>query len=442
MAIEDRLGERLFTLRKEAELTQKKLADILGVTEKAVSRWENGGAKPGRQTLKKLAALFDVPMEELLSLKGLLSEKKITKIVLTGGPCAGKTTALSQIKKVLTKRGYCVLIIPETATELILGGVAPWTCDTNYHFQEFQMRLQLEKERLYSDAAKYMNEEKVLIICDRGALDNLVYMEKAEFSRILRSLGTNEVELRDTYDAVFHLVTAAKGALKAYTTANNGARKESPEEASALDDKLISAWTGHPHLRVIDNSTGFKDKIRRVTAEILSFLGEPEPLEIERKFLIRYPDISWLENQSNCKKVEIIQTYLYSGDDEEVRVRQRGSDGHFVYFETIKKKAGGKKRIEIERRLSYEEYLSRLLEADVHMRPVRKTRYCLTWENQYFEIDVYPFWDDRAILEIELRDEDQKIRIPDNIEVVREVTDEEAYKNSSLAVSIPTDKID
>ena len=52
----------------------------------------------------------------------------ITKIVITGGPCAGKTTALSWIMNSFTEKGYVVLIVPETATELINGGVAPWTC--------------------------------------------------------------------------------------------------------------------------------------------------------------------------------------------------------------------------------------------------------------------------------------------------------------------------
>ena len=61
------------------------------------------------------------------------------------------------------------------------------------------------------------------------------------------------------------------------------------------------------------------------------------------------------------------------------------------------------------------------------------TRYCLTYKNQYFEIDVYPFWNDKAIMEIELRSETEPITFPDFIEVIKEVTDDEAYKNASLA---------
>lgn len=52
----------------------------------------------------------------------------ITKIVVTGDPCAGKTTALSRIVKEFSEIGYQVLCVPETATELILGGVTPANC--------------------------------------------------------------------------------------------------------------------------------------------------------------------------------------------------------------------------------------------------------------------------------------------------------------------------
>lgn len=249
----------------------------------------------------------------------------------------------------------------------------------------------------------------------------------------MAELGCSEVELRDEYDAVFHLVTAAKGAEKFYTTANNAARTETVEQAAALDDKLIAAWTGHPHLRIIDNASDFEDKLKRLIKEITTFLGEPEPLEIERKYLIEYPDVAWLESLPNCQRVEIIQTYLKCGEGEEVRVRQRGAEGSYIYSQTTKRTISGLKRVEIERRLSKDEYLALLMEADISRRQIRKTRYCLTYENQYFEIDIYPFWQDKAIVEIELSDENTPVTFPKQIHVIREVTEDENYKNAALA---------
>ena len=142
----------------------------------------------------------------------------IQKIVITGGPGAGKTTGMSWIQNEFTKLGYTVLFVPETATELITGGVAPWTCGSNAQYQECQMLLQLKKEELFERAARTMDADKILIVCDRGTIDNRAYMDDEEFAHVLSLIGRTEVQLRDSYDAVFHMVTAAKGAEKFYTT--------------------------------------------------------------------------------------------------------------------------------------------------------------------------------------------------------------------------------
>ena len=66
-----------------------------------------------------------------------------------------------------------------------------------------------------------------------------------------------------------------------------------------------------------------------------------------------------------------------------------------------------------EEKLSQDEYLTLLMEADPAKHSIRKTRYCFTWEEQYFELDVYPTWSDQAILEVELKDEDEEIVVDD-----------------------------
>ena len=359
--------------------------------------------------------------------------QKITMIVITGGPCAGKSTAMSWIRNAFQQRGYAVLFVPETATELITGGVAPWTCATNVEYQKCQVELQLTKEKLFWQAARTMREQKVLIVCDRGVMDNRAYMNDQEFGEVLAALHGEAVAWRDRYDAVFHLVTAANGAEKFYSSANNAARYETVEQAIALDDRLIGAWTGHRYLRVIDNSTGFEEKMRRLEREIAIFLSEDHPYEIERKFLIEYPDLAWLEENPLCHRVDIDQTYLISDPNEEIRVRRRGENGNYVYYETHKRAIDGMKRLSTEKRLSYSEYRRLLKNADPGKRTIHKKRYCLTYDTQYFEIDIYPFWDDKAILEIELRDVDAPIRFPENITVIREVTDDPSYKNAALA---------
>ena len=76
--------------------------------------------------------------------------KKIWTFVLTGGPCSGKTTALSIIEQQLSKRGYYVLVVPESATELINSGLRPFGGSLNViDFQKAVFEYQLEKEKLF-----------------------------------------------------------------------------------------------------------------------------------------------------------------------------------------------------------------------------------------------------------------------------------------------------
>ena len=356
--------------------------------------------------------------------------KKVTKIVVTGGPCAGKTTAMRCIKTHFEPLGYTVLFIPETATELIGGGVAPWTCGTVLEYQIYQMRLQSEKERIFEQAVQNMQGDKFLIVCDRGMSDNRAYMSEQEFRDALLHFGWNEIAVRDGYDAVFHLTTAAKGAEEFYTTENNQARIETPEQARALDNKLISAWVGHPHLRIIANEACFADKQNRLVAEIAAFLGEPEPLEIERKLLIAYPDRAFLDSLPHCKSVEIEQIYL----TDKSRIRKRGQDGNYMYFHTVKKSITEIKRIETETRITEEQYLALKEQADPTRDPIAKVRYCIAYGKHYFELDVYPFWTDKAVMEIELLDENEPFELPPFVTVLADVTHDKRYRNSALAL--------
>ena len=363
--------------------------------------------------------------------------QKITRIVITGGPCAGKTTAMSWIQNAFTQKGYKVIFVDETATQLSASG-APWRETTDN--KEYQLRvtqLMLAKELAFTAIAKTFRNDKILIVCDRGALDNRAYMNNEEFRYVLANLHTNEVELRDHYDAVFHLVTAARGAEKFYTLDNNTARYETPEEAIRVDDQLISSWTGHPHLRVIDNRYDFNGKMMALITEISAFLGEPRPLETRRKFLIRRPNMEQLENRSNCQGVDILQAYLHSEiPGELIRIRQRGSNGNYVYFKTRKRILGNQQRIELEERLNRNEFEELLAQRDRSYQVIRKRRYCLSENGLYYNIDLFPQWQEQALMEIETYARDDRVIIPDGIELIREVTGEEAYSNPFIAKNL------
>ena len=160
--------------------------------------------------------------------------------------------------------------------------------------------------------------------------------------------------------------------------------------------------------------------------------------EIERKFLIRRPAAAWLE--ANCQGSDIIQTYLKTetpGHSDRVR-RREGKNG-VVYTHTVKRRVSDLRREEQEREISEGEYLALLQRADPERRSIEKRRYVLACEGKEFEIDVYPFWQDRAVMEIELADEGEPVTLPPEIEIIKEVTQDRRYTNAALAREIPLD---
>ena len=161
--------------------------------------------------------------------------------------------------------------------------------------------------------------------------------------------------------------------------------------------------------------------------------------EIERKYLIRMPDPAFLAANASPSRIE--QTYLLRPAPHiNARVRKRGQEGAWIYTHTQKIRVGELRRIEDEREISEEEYRALLEQADPDRNVICKTRWVLPWRGQDFEIDVYPFWQRQAVMEIELEDEAQAVELPPQIQIVREVTDDDRYLNSSLSQHIPAEE--
>ena len=155
-------------------------------------------------------------------------------------------------------------------------------------------------------------------------------------------------------------------------------------------------------------------------------------LEIERKFLVEQPQ---LDRLSIVRSADIVQTYLVSGEDgSQRRVRRISENGVITYKYTEKIFYTHVTRHEAEREITEEEYEKLLRERDTKLVPVVKTRYRFDHLGQLFELDIYPYSDRLAILELELRDAWQEIIFPDEVKVLKEVSDDHAYSNSALAV--------
>lgn len=190
----------------------------------------------------------------------------VTRIVLTGGPCAGKSTILKRIQCKYSNLGYAVFTLPESATLFIQAGADFLTKDDELSFitEANKLKFQLVMEDCMTRIAEATGKP-ALLVCDRGTMDTAAYMERDKWERVMEFVGQTEEELCDKrYDAVFHISTAAKGAEQFYTRANNSCRSESLELARVVDDHLIETWQRHPLIHVIKAEICFEDKIDNV----------------------------------------------------------------------------------------------------------------------------------------------------------------------------------
>ena len=159
-----------------------------------------------------------------------------------------------------------------------------------------------------------------------------------------------------------------------------------------------------------------------------------EHFEIERKFLIRMPDQTLLETLPSS---EIEQIYILSPEGTRERIRRRDFGDRVEYTHTAKRRISDFRRVEREEEISTERYHVLRQNADPERRTLEKRRYLYEYAGQCFEIDVFPFWDRAALMELELQSEEQEIRFPPGIEIIREVTSEKAFTNSAIARKIP-----
>ena len=374
-------------------------------------------------------------------------QEEIPMIAIGGGPGAGKTTYLSRVIERLSDFNIAFFLIPEVATILINSGFDPRVLKEEEELlkiQEaiFNTQLNLEEQWIHTITSLgfHGKVKKPAIICDRGIKDVEAYLPArmaGYFETLANSRGYNVADLMNRYKGVIHLVTAADGAEQFYTLENNKARRETAEEARIVDKRIQDCWIGHPHLKVIDNSTCFERKIKRALAATCRFLDIPVPVEIERKFLVKKIDMSRMPSH---QKIEIEQFYMISDNGEELRLRKRGYKGSFSYFLTKKTKTSDPMvRYETETIISHYEFLALSRNIDPSKSVLIKNRICFLHNNQYFELDFFKSpkrMKNMIILEIELTEQNDKVEIPNWIKIEKEVTGEPEYSNYKLATNI------
>ena len=268
-------------------------------------------------------------------------------------------------------------------------------------------------------------------------MDISAYISPEEWEEITQMAGTNTNALFERYDAVLHLVSAADGAEQYYTTATNATRYEQANEeglriARELDKKVIKAWTGHPHLRVINNHDDFEKKLNRVLKEISKVVGLPQPVQEERIFRVRI-----IGDIPECSESLITQTYLVAEPGCEVRLRRREwSGGKVVNVHRSKKRISDTEIIETERNVDNNLYEQMLQQADPYRATIKKKRQSFIWKGQFFEIDTFlsPI-NDLVMMETKGVAEQETVKVPPFIEILEDVTGNSKYLNYNIALN-------
>ncbi|DAZ93558.1 TPA: hypothetical protein N0F65_006546 [Lagenidium giganteum] len=371
----------------------------------------------------------------------------IYKFVLTGGPCAGKTTSLDRLSTFFRDRGFRVYVVPEASTLLQTGGAFFLDLKAkdilNFQWQILKLQMSLE-DSFYSLAQD--SGKPCVILCDRGTMDGSAYMTVDQWEELKAQHDLDTVTLRDTrYIAIFHLVTAANGAEKFYTLDNNGIRIEGIEEARECDKRTCRAWIGHPKLYVFDNSTDFEGKMQRLVDTAADLCGIPTTVKASRKYLLKTApstsDIPIHHEDFEVEKVYLTPESARTSKDYSF-VRCRSQYGIPAYGMTTVRYLATGDAVHLKRVLSAREYSYAVRHRNDRSRNViKQQRMCFLYENQSFQIHVYKEPAELAglaIMHVQASGEaDSEVNIPSFLEVEKELSSEDesfsAYKVSLKA---------
>lgn len=382
----------------------------------------------------------------------------ISRICITGGPCAGKTTVMAAIQQDLTQLGYKVLVVPEAATLIMKGGAmivsSSFTEQQGLQFQKNLMRLQIALEDTFIDIAQMVTDQPVVLLMDRGLLDGSAYVSRNNWQALLDDLNMNTINLRDNrYDAILHMVTAADGAEKFYASLTNEARYESAEEARHKDVRLREAYMGHKHWVLIDNSaTDFMQKINRAKQQVQNILGHNTGSSFYKKFLLRKANASptqktavpiHLGRNQHFEESEVEETFINYSTSEgrvvEASIEKKGNNNAYAYtLKVVLEKKGS--HITKKKSISASEYIELKQSCKKDVPSLHSNRLCTIDRGLYMIIDYYPNVKNQpmiCIIQINENVEDPKrIQVPEYLSIEQEITDIDEFQPRALAKTV------
>ena len=414
------LGSHLARLRNEAGLSQSAVAEKLGVSDKAISKWETGSTCPPLDTLLEVARLYGTTASELVALIDKPT-RTFPVIALSGGPCSGKSASLAFVRQTLVERGYTVFVIQETATYLMNHAITRQTLGSNEAFQDAVFSTQLAFEDAAWKAAAEAGD-KAIVVCDRTVVDCAAYLSSVEYDRILSKHGMTYEDALNRYDAVVFLDSAPKEALEtAFGT--NPVRTESPETAHAANANTLRAWLGHPAITRIEANPSLAGKIALCADAVTRILDDIPVAQKRRTYLVRKPQVDRIAKLANCVQEEVLVTFLKSTDDETAWV-ERHIHGPFTDYSRYC--VAEDDTVSSQTLLEYVEYAECLKRADENFNPLESTRFTIRHAGEIVRISLYSFFPYQAIIEV-YGSAESSLKPPSDIQTIRDITENDVY---------------
>jgi len=315
-----------------------------------------------------------------------------------------------------------------------------------YQFQENLLKTMIQIENTFFTLAERSNRD-CLVICDRGTMDASAFISKEDWEQLMRTNGWNPVELRDTrYNQIIHMVSAAKGAEDFYTVEDHSCRSENLDLACTLDDRAAEAWIGHPYFDVIDNSTEFDTKLRRMISAVCQRMGLDTGDRLETnarkvKYLVS-GELPLDPAFPPFEDFDVIHDYLQTNSRKtQARLRKRGQKDRWSYTITVRRPEVRGQVVEVKTQITSRDYSNMLEQRDPLHLTIYKKRRCFLYNNQYFQLDIYkepchPRCQGLMFLETYTTQslEELHSKLPDFLNIVSDVTGDPTHSMYNLSL--------
>lgn len=341
----------------------------------------------------------------------------VKRIVFTGGPCAGKTTLIKKAEEYLIEKGYKVIVVQETATQLLKSGINPDLLGDITAFQNFILQFQLFNENLAEDVMRISKDDNFVILYDRGTLDNKAYFDNYKnFDLIINKAEIAEIDCLDKYNLVFDLITTADCAPEKYTLLTNDQRTESLEEAKILDKKTSNAWAGHRNMKIINSNISIDKAFKLIKLEIDNLLKDQTKKEIKKQEIFNSLEDFQNYNDGNSRLIRIQEIVLNKEKDNiKYVLYKRIYKDNNSYILKVYKEENNIQTIYYDEKISFEYYLNLM------------TKYRIKHENHYEELTFIEnrqeykikFYEDKTILEYEENKLNNEFILPEVIKTTK-----------------------